>query len=94
MDMKKTMKEKLNRDFREYRILGFCNPEFAYKALSEEDKIGVFLPCNVVVQQLPQGEIEIAAIDPAISLSAVGNPSLGEMAAEIQRRIQRVINEY
>lgn len=91
IDVKATMKQKLDVDFRNYRILGTCNPPFAYKALSVEDKIGTMLPCNVIVQELNDGSIEIAAIDPIASMSAVQNPALGDIAFEVQDRLKKVI---
>ncbi|MCX7736183.1 MAG: DUF302 domain-containing protein [Candidatus Kapabacteria bacterium] len=91
IDVKATMKQKLDVDFRNYKILGACNPPFAYKALSVEDKIGTMLPCNVIVQELNDGKIEIAAIDPIASMSAVQNPALGDIAFEVQDRLKKVI---
>ena len=78
-------------DFRPYRILGACNPPFAYKALQAEDKIGVMLPCNVIVQESENG-VEIAAVDPVASMQAIENPKLKEIANEIRQRLQRVID--
>ena len=78
-------------DFRPYRILGACNPPFAYKALQAEDKIGVMLPCNVIVLESENG-VEIAAVDPVASMQAIDNPKLGAIAAEIRQRLQRVID--
>lgn len=91
IDVKATMKQKLDVDFRNYKILGACNPPFAYKALSVEDKIGTMLPCNVIVQELNNGKIEIAAIDPIASMSAVQNPALVDIAFEVQDRLKKVI---
>jgi len=92
IDVKATMKKKLNVDFQKYMILGACNPTFAYKALQEEDKIGTMLPCNVVVQQISDTQIEIAAIDPTVSMQAVQNANLGAIAEEIKMKLERVIN--
>lgn len=91
IDVKKTLKEKLDAEFRPYRILGACNPPFAHKALAAEDKIGTMLPCNVIVQELPGG-IEVAAVDPKASMLGIDNPALEEIAAEIQQRLKRVID--
>ncbi|MFA5329916.1 MAG: DUF302 domain-containing protein [Prolixibacteraceae bacterium] len=85
------LKEKLNVDFRKYRILGACNPAYAYKALQQEDLIGTMLPCNVIVQELENNEIEIAAIDPIASMMAVENPKLTGIATEIKEKLERVI---
>ncbi|MFP4302067.1 MAG: DUF302 domain-containing protein, partial [Spirochaetaceae bacterium] len=91
IDVKTTMKKKLDVDFRNYRILGACNPPFAHKALEAEDKIGTMLPCNVIVQEHEPGRVEIAAVDPVSSMQAVDNPGLTPVAQEIQQRLQRVI---
>ncbi|WP_215223531.1 DUF302 domain-containing protein [Echinicola shivajiensis] len=91
IDVKATFKKKLDVDFRNYRILGACNPNFAHKAIGAEDKIGVFLPCNVVVQELGNGDVEVAAVDPIASMSAVENPALGEIAGQVQESLKRVV---
>ncbi len=83
IDVKETLKKKLNADFRNYRILGACNPPFAYQALQAEDKIGAMLPCNVIVQETPDGKTEIAAVDPIASMQAVDNPELGKIAGQV-----------
>ena len=91
IDVKATLKKKLDVDFRPYRILGACNPPFAYRALQAEDKIGTMLPCNVIVQQLEEGRSEVAAIDPIASMRAVDNPNLTEVAQQIQDKLRQVI---
>ena len=91
IDVKQTMKEKLGEDFRDYHILGACNPQFAHKALSTEDKIGTMLPCNVVVQDLGDGSVEAAAVDPLASMASVGNPELEAVAGEVRARMSKVI---
>ena len=91
INIKETFKKKLDVDFRPYEILGACNPDFAYKALSAEDKIGLMLPCNIIVQQLESGAIEIAAVDPVASMGAVENNSLGGIATEVQQKLKSVI---
>lgn len=91
IDVKQTLKKKLDVDFREYKILGACNPPFAYQALQAEDKIGTMLPCNVIVQEIEKGEAEVAAIDPVASMKAVENPKLFEIARQVQERLNRVI---
>ena len=85
------LKEKLNVDFRRYRILGACNPAYAYKALQAEDKIGAMLPCNVIVQELENNVIEVAAVDPIASMMAIENPDLAGIAEEIKGKLERVI---
>lgn len=92
IDVKETLKKKLNVDFKQYKILGACNPPFAYKALKAEDKIGTMLPCNVIVQGISDGQVEVSAIDPMASMQAVKNPALQEIAAEIQNKLKKVIN--
>jgi uncharacterized protein (DUF302 family) len=91
IDVKSTIKKKLDVDFRNYRILGACNPPFAYKALQTEDKIGTMLPCNVIVQETADGGIEIAAIDPIASMKAIDNPKLSEIAEKIGQKLKTVI---
>ena len=91
IDVAATLKEKLGVDFRKYRILGACNPPLAHKALTAEDKIGVMLPCNVIVQELGSGQTEIAAIDPRAAMERVGNLALGAIAAEVADRLRRVV---
>jgi len=91
IDVKETLKKKIDVDFRKYKILGACNPHFAYKALSAEDKIGVFLPCNVIVQEHENGEVEVAAVDPIASMISVNNPALESTATEVQQKLKRVV---
>jgi uncharacterized protein (DUF302 family) len=92
IDVKATLKNKLDVDFKKYRILGACNPSFAFKALQAEDKIGTMLPCNVIVQEVADGEIEIAAIDPVASMRAIKNPDLKGIADQIQEKLKKVIS--
>jgi len=91
IDVRETLKKKLNVEFRPYRILGACNPPFAHKALEAEDKIGTMLPCNVIVQDAGGGKIEVAAIDPVASMQAVKNPELSSVAGEVRAKLQSVI---
>ena len=92
IDVKETLKKKLNVDFKKYRILGACNPPFAYKSLQAEDKIGLMLPCNVVVQEISDGKIEVAAIDPIASMQAIENPKLREVAGQVRDKLKTVID--
>jgi uncharacterized protein (DUF302 family) len=92
IDVKETLKKKLNVDFRRYKILGACNPPSAYKALTAENKIGTMLPCNVIVQEISGGQVEVTAIDPLASMQAVENPALKEIAAEISKKLKTVID--
>jgi len=92
INLHEKLKEKLNVDFRRYKILGACNPAFAYKALQSEDKVGTMLPCNVVIQELAEDEIEVAAVDPVASMMAINNSSLENIATEVQEKLKRVIS--
>jgi uncharacterized protein (DUF302 family) len=92
IDVKEALKKKLDVDFRKYRILGACNPPLAYKALQAEDKIGAMLPCNVIVQELAEGAVEVAAVDPVASMMAVENRALGEIAGEVRSKLKKVID--
>ena len=91
IDIQATLKKKLDVDFRPYRILGACNPPFAYKSLQAEPNIGLFLPCNVIVQDAGNGRTEVSAIDPLVAMSRVDNPALEPVATEVQAKLQRVI---
>jgi uncharacterized protein (DUF302 family) len=92
IDVKETLKKKLNVDFRKYKILGACNPPFAYKALQAEDKIGLMLPCNVIVQELTGGKVEVAAIDPVASMTAIDNPKLRVVGEQVRAKLKAVID--
>jgi uncharacterized protein (DUF302 family) len=92
IDVKETLKKKLNLAFQKYKILGACNPPFAHKALQAENKIGLMLPCNVVVQEISDHEIEVAAIDPIASILAVENPKLKDVAEEVRIKLKIVID--
>lgn len=91
IDIRATMKKKLDIDFRSYTILGACNPKFAYKALETEDKIGTMLPCNVVVQDDGKGHIEVSAVDPVASMIAIDNPKLGLIAGHVRDLLKETI---
>jgi uncharacterized protein (DUF302 family) len=91
IDVRKTLQEKIGVEFRPYRILGACHPLFAYKALQAEDKIGTMLPCNVVVQELGPGRVEVAAIDPLASMAAVKNEDLGAVGLEVRAKLKAVV---
>ena len=91
IDIKETLKRKLNVDFKKYRILGACNPQFAHRALQAEDKIGIMLPCNVIVQELQDGKVEVAAVDPVASMMAIKNDSLGSVAMLVGEKLSKVI---
>ncbi|PSC03545.1 hypothetical protein SLNSH_18050 [Alsobacter soli] len=91
IDVQATLKAKLGEDFRPYRILGACNPPLAHKALSNEPRVGVMLPCNVVVQQTGEQQVEVAAINPAAPMQAIGNPALDSVATEVGTRLSRVV---
>lgn len=92
IDLRETLKKKLNVDLKPYRILGACNPQFAYEALKAENKIGTMLPCNVIVQELESGKVEVSAVDPVASMMAVNNDSLAEVAAQVRQKLKRIID--
>ena len=91
IDIRQTLKKKLNVEFRDYRILGACNPALAYEALQIEDKVGTMLPCNVVVQDLGGGRTEVAAIDPVASMQAIDNPRLKAAAERVRAKLEKVV---
>ena len=91
IDLKSTLKNKLDVDFYNYKILGACNPTFAYQALQAEDKIGTMLPCNVIVQEKTPGKVEISAVDPLASMQAIENENLGSMAIEVKSKLKNCI---
>jgi uncharacterized protein (DUF302 family) len=92
IDVQATLKKKLDVDFRKYKILGACNPPFAYKALQAEDKIGLLLPCNVIIQEISEGIIEVASIDPIESMSRVNNDKLVDIALEIKQKLKNMMD--
>ena len=91
IDVSATLKKKIDVDFQRYTILGACNPGFAHKALLAEDKIGTMLPCNVIVQEMADGKVEVAAVDPMASMMAINNEALGSIASEVQIMLKNVI---
>ncbi len=93
IDVKETLKKKLNVEFRKYKILGACNPAFAYQALQAEDKIGTMLPCNVIVQEHGDGRVEVSAVDPVESMRAIDNPDLGAIADQVRAKLKAVIGD-
>ncbi len=93
IDVKAVLKKKLDVDFKDYTILGACNPPFAYKALQAENKVGTMLPCNVVVRESAPGSIEVAAVNPVASMMAIKNEELSEIAAQIKDKLKKVIEE-
>ena len=93
IDIQQTLKKKLNVDFRKYKILGACNPHFAYQALLAEDAIGTMLPCNIIVQEHENGEVEISAVDPVAYMMAVKNDALSSIAMEVKEKLGRVIDK-
>lgn len=93
IDVQQTLKNKLDVDFRKYRILGACNPSFAHKAFQAEDEIGTMLPCNVVVQENPNGAgIKVSAVDPVASMMAIKNDALGNVACQVRDKMKQVID--
>jgi len=92
IDVTATFKKKLDVDFKKYRILGACNPNFAYKALQVEDKIGTMLPCNVIVEEVEDHGIEVAVVDPVVSMKGVNNEQLAKIAGEVRDKLRRVVD--
>lgn len=92
IDVQETLKQKLNLEFRPYVILGACNPHLAHKALSVEDKIGVMLPCNIIIQEVSENRIEVAAVDPLASMAAVQNTQLQSIAEEVRSKLRKVVD--
>lgn len=92
IDIQATLKKKIDVDFKKYRILGACNPPLAHRALSSEDKIGLMLPCNVVVTENKEGKVEVAAVDPVASMQAVSNDDLQPTATEVRDKLKKVID--
>ncbi|MEP6262088.1 MAG: DUF302 domain-containing protein [Gillisia sp.] len=92
IDVKETFKKKLDMDFRKYRILGACNPKMAHQAITVESRIGTMLPCNVIVQELENGQVEVTAVDPVASMSAVKNDQLGAVAQQVREGLKRAID--
>jgi uncharacterized protein (DUF302 family) len=93
IDVKETLKKKLDIDFPKYKILGACNTPLAHKALMTENQIGVLLPCNVVVQEHPDGRVEVSAMDPAAAMQAIGNKELDAIASDVRARMERVLEK-
>lgn len=92
IDVQATLKKKLDVDFRKYKILGACNPPFAHKVLQEEDKIGIMLPCNVVVQENKDSKVEVSIMNPNVAMQSVGNPNLAKVANEVTEKLKRVLD--
>ncbi len=93
IDMKETFQKKIGKEIRPYLILGACNPNYAFEALQKENKVGTMLPCNVIVQQLEDGQVEVAAIDPVASMSAIDNPELLHLAGQVASMLKEVVKE-
>ncbi len=93
INVKETFKQKLGIDYRNYRILGACNPKLAHEALEIEDKVGTMLPCNVVVQEIEPGKVEVAAIDPLASMQAIDNPRLRVAAGAVQAQLKQIVEQ-
>lgn len=91
IDVKDILKKKIDVDFRKYIILGACNPHFAHKALQSEPKLGAFLPCNVVVEELSDGRVEVSVVDPIAMMASVKNNELSSLAGDIREKLKRVI---
>lgn len=92
IDLKSKFREKLGKDFRNYKILGACNPKLAFEAVQKESHIGVMLPCNVLVQEHENGEVEVSAINPMQSIGVVGNPELNLLAEDVTIKLKSAID--
>lgn len=92
IDIQQTLKHKLNVDFKKYKILGACNPPFAYEALQAENKIGTMLPCNIVIQEVAPNLIEVSAINPMVSMQAIKNDKLVSIAKNVSAKLENIIN--
>jgi len=92
IDVKATLKKKLDVDFRRYQILGACNPTFAYKTLQAETWLGLMLPCNVVVQELPEGGVGVGVINPLVAMQGVNNADLAPVAQEVTAKLERALD--
>jgi uncharacterized protein (DUF302 family) len=93
IDVQSTIKAKIGLDMAKYRILGACNPRFAHEALQIEDKLGVLLPCNVIVRETPDRKVEVASIDPVAAMERTGNPALRSTAEEVRRLLTNVVSQ-
>lgn len=93
IDVQNAMKEKIGEDIRPYTILGACSPRHAFKAIQAEDKIGVMLPCNVLVQEIADGKVEVSIVDPVASMAAIENPDLGALAMEVREMLKSVADD-
>jgi len=92
IDVQATLKNKIGADIRPYHILGACNPGFAHEALKLEDRLGVLLPCNVIVRETGDGRVEVATVDPVVAMERTGNPALASIAEEVRRRLSKVVD--
>ena len=92
IDVRETLKQKLNVDFRKYKILGACNPSFAHQALQLEKRIGTMLPCNVIVQEREDGQTEVSAINPLESMKVVANPQLENIGSQVAAKLKSLID--
>ena len=93
INVQNAMKEKIGEDLRPYTILGACSPRHAFKAIQAEDMIGTMLPCNVLVQEGPDGKVLVSIVDPVASMAAIDNPALGELAMEVQGLLKSVADD-
>ena len=93
IDVQSTLKAKIGADMAKYRILGACNPRFAHQALQIEDKLGVLLPCNVIVRETPDQKVEVASIDPVAAMERTGNPALRSTAEEVRRLLTKAVSQ-
>ncbi len=93
IDVQSTLKSKIGAEIGKYRILGACNPRFAHEALKIEDKLGVLLPCNVIVRETPDRKVEVASVDPVAAMERTGNSALRSTAEEVRRLLSMVVSQ-
>jgi uncharacterized protein (DUF302 family) len=93
IDVQSTLKSKIGAEIGKYRILGACNPRFAHEALKIEDKLGVLLPCNLIVRETPDRKVEVASVDPVAAMERTGNPALRSTAEEVRRLLSEVVSQ-
>jgi uncharacterized protein (DUF302 family) len=93
IDVQSTLKSKIGAEIGKYRILGACNPRFAHEALKIEDKLGVLLPCNLIVRETPDRRVEVASVDPVAAMERTGNPALRSTAEKVRRLLSEVVSQ-
>jgi uncharacterized protein (DUF302 family) len=93
IDVRKILKEEINEDFRKYKILGACNPRFAFQALSLDPMVGLLMPCNVIVQEHPDGKVEVTTFNPIANMPGVVNPKLEDLSKDMECKLTDAIKQ-